>query len=224
MPAGHRVHPRVRTATVVLALATPAALGACSPGPATTTKLSVTSGAGSGPTSTQATTSRSTAVSSSNSADTERRPVLSLAAPDGWEPMTAAELGQAWVGVDAPGLSADGYLPNVVASAVTTDQRYEEIRTKPVMCQEPSASAGITDFVVLGHKLAKFRNVDSCVSDAEYTMASGIRVHELNVVFATGDRDGKAALVQLVGRASKAGWPKLGPTVRRVMEDLQVTP
>lgn len=224
MPGGQPVHPGVRIATIVVALATPVALSACSPGPATTTKLSVTSGPATDSTGARATASRTTAVTSSNSADTERRPLLTLAAPEGWEAMTAAELGQAWVGVDAPRLKADGYLPNVVASAVTTDQRYEEIKAKPVMCQEPTASAGITEFVVLGHELQKFRGVDSCVSDAEFTIASGVRVHELNVVFATGDRDGKAALVQLVGRASKAGWPKLGPTVRQVMEGLQVTP
>ncbi len=230
MPAGHRVHPvhpSIRAAGVVLALAAPVALSACSPDPVSTTKLSVTSPPANGSVTTssvRATGTRSTAVTSSDPAGSERRPVLSLGAPAGWQAMTAAELGQAWVGVDAPGLRADGYQPNVVASALSTDQRYEDITAKPVMCQEPTAFAGVTDFVVLGHKLQRFREVDSCVSEAEYTTESGGRVHELNVVFATGVRDGKAALVQLAGRTSRAAWPKLGPAVRQIMEGLQVTP
>ena len=132
--------------------------------------------------------------------------------------------GDSWVGVRAPALTTDGYQPNVLASAINSDQDYEQVETKPVMCQEPTASGAITQFTVLGHGLRKFRNVDSCVSDAEYNISNGLRIHELNVVFTASDANGKAALVQLAGRTSKAGWPKLKQAVEAVMESLRVTP
>ncbi len=220
---------RVRSRHAGIVTATSVGLGlltACSAEPGSTTNLSVTSDSASIVSTSPGTSPGSTSSSDSRGeafAQSELRPVLKLSIPDGWQSMSVEERGQAWVGVRSPALVANGYQPNVIASALNTDQDYDDVEHKPVQCRQPSAG-GVTDVVVLGHQLQEFRGIDSCVSDAEYTISNGLRVHELNVVFATREENGKAALVQLAGRTSQASWDRLKPQVQQVMESLTVTP
>ncbi len=219
--------PSVRGGTAIVGLLVVGAVG-CSPAPVSTTRLTVTGAPTPGATDPgQASTSSSPTASPATSSAivaSRRRPVLSLAPPAGWQQMTAAQLGQAWVGVRSTALKTEGYQPNVLASALITDQAYRDLAGKPVMCQQPTAFPGVTRVTVLGHRLEDFRGVQSCVSDAEYTISSGLRVHELNVVFTAEDHEGTAVLVQLVGRAPQAAWASVKPQVQAVMESLTVTP